>query len=173
MNIVGGLRGRLIRESLFQMLNDGLNELGWFDAGQPYSQIHFVSKQQNQNEQIAINTAALSDENDTERDVELGSTLTEQIWSMYVDFFAEDDAIGLHFIKDVRDILRGRFTLTTSKSGPNFDVFDYRQDVPPILFSCEVQNVDVHRANGFLKPWLEHWYAVSFEVVDYYNTESE
>ena len=173
-DIVGGLRARLIRESLFEMLNAGLTDLGWFDPTRPYSPIEFVSRGQNQDEVIPINMAALSDESDREGDVELGSTLTEQTWQMYVDFFAEDDALGLHFIKDVRDILRGRFTTSIPNAahrGPMVPVYDYRQATPPVVFHVEVQNTDTDKPHGFLKPWLEHWYVCIFEIVDYYDSE--
>jgi hypothetical protein len=169
-DIVGGLRARLIRESVFEKLRTGLTDLGWFDAGRPHSPIILESRSQNQDETIVINTVALSDENDFESGWEMGSNLTEQTWQMYVDFFAENDALGLSLIRDVRDILRGRFT-SIGQDSTFFNVYDYRQATPPILFQCEIQNVDTDRAHGFLKPWLEHWYACNFEVVDAYASE--
>lgn len=173
--LVGGYRAACIRESLFLMLRAGLTDLNWFNPSNPHSPIALESRPRNQNEPIQINTAALGDGNDDERDTELGSTLTEQTWLMWVDFFAENDSLGLHFIKDVRDVLRGRFTTTITTpghQGPLLAVYDFRQPTPPIAFHCEIENVATDKAHGFLKPWLEHWYSCTFTLTDYYNTEN-
>lgn len=169
--IVGGLRARLIRESLFEMLRDSLDQLDWFDPTRPHKPIIWESRGHRPDEEIIINTAALSDENMDETDWELGSQMTEHTWQMYVDFFADSDALGLHFIRDVQDILRGRFTVI-GRSRPRFDVYDFRQATPPVIFSCELENVVVDKAHGFLKPWLEHWYSCSFQVIDYYDSDA-
>ena len=169
--IVGGLRARLIRESLFEKVQAGLTSLGWFATNRPHSPVTFESRGKNQNEQIIINTAALSDETDRETGWEMGSNMSETTWQMYIDFFAESDAIGLHFIKDVRDILRGKLP-SIGHGSTFFNVYDYRQATPPILFQCEIDNVDTDKAHGFLKPWLEHWYACSFDIIDTYGDDS-
>ncbi len=170
MDIVGGLRARLIRQSIFQYVYDGLDELGWFDPTRPHLPVTFESKAQDTEEEIRLNTAALSDENDAESGWELGSNMTENSWQFYIDIFAESDALGLHFIQDVRDLLRGRFT-SIGYDRESFDVYDYRQATPPVLFICSIENVDVDKAHGFLKPWLQHWYGCAFEVVDAYGAE--
>ncbi len=170
-DIVGGLRARLIRESLYQKIEAGLTDLGWFDAGRPHQPIQFLPKGANQDDPIEENTLALADENDYESGWEMGSNLTEQTWQMYVDFYAESDALGLSLIRDVRDILRGRFT-SIGQDTTWFHVYDFREATPPILFQCEIQNVDTDRAHGFLKPWLAHWYSCVFEIVDTYADES-
>lgn len=169
--IVGGLRARLVRESLFEMLQSSLDDLGWFDPTRPHKALILESRPRNQDQQIEINTATLSDENMDETDWELGSQLTEHTWMMWIDFFADSDALGLHFIRDVQDILRGRFS-SIGRTAPRFDVYDYRQATPSVIFSCELENVVVDKAHGFLKPWLEHWYACSFEVIDYYSSDA-
>lgn len=169
-DIVGGLRARLVKESLFRMLYEALEDLNWFDPSNPASPIEFHSRMLNREERIEFNTAALTDENETGEEIELGSGLTESKWTFYVDFFAENDAIGLHFIQDVKAILEGRMTVI-NRFDSTFDVYDYRQATPPILFTCQIEDVGVDRAHGFLKPWLEHWYAVQFVVVDVYNRD--
>lgn len=168
--IVGGERARLIRESVYQLLNANLTALGWFNPTRPYLPIDFVSRSFPQDQQIPINSAALSDEFMTDDYVELGSQLSKNTWQMYVDFFADSDALGLHFIRDVQDILRGRFS-SLGRTGTVFNVYDYTQPGPPVVFTCDIENVTVDRAHGFLKPWLEHWYACSFNIIDYYDSE--
>lgn len=169
-NITGGLRARLIRESLYEMLNDSLTYLGWFNAGRPHSPILLESQAVNRDVQITVNTAALSDDYLTDFDVELGSLLAEHRWTMYFDFFAENDALGLHFVGDVRAILQGRMQ-SIGRDDPSFVVYDYRQATPTVIATCQIENVTQDRAHGFLKPWLEHWYALQFTVVDFYGDE--
>lgn len=170
--IVGGLRARLIRESLYQTVKESLIDLDWLNPTNPISPIQFVPRPQNQNEQIEINTLALSDENETGIELELGSQLTEHRWQMYLDFFAEDDSIGLHLIRDIKDVLEGRMTFI-GRYDPSFQVYDYRQATPPLIFTCQIENVSVDKAHGFLKPWLEHWYACAFTVVDTYSRDDD
>lgn len=170
--IVGGTRARYIRESVFRMIEDGLTQLGWFDASHDLIiPLKWEASPRNQDVQIEFNTATLSDENTTGDEIELGSQLTENVWSMYIDFFADSDALGLHFIRDVQDILRGRFSIT-GRTSTTFPVFDYGQATPPIIFYCDIENVFVDRAHQFLKPWLEHWYSCSFDVVDIYDSDN-
>ncbi len=170
--IVGGLRSRLIRESCFEMVRGSLTQLGWFDPTRPHLPVTFESRQQTHEEPIIPNTAALSDENLTETDWELGSQLAEHTWQMYIDFYADNDAIGLHFIRDVQDILRGRIS-AIGRTQPNFAVYDFRQATPPLLFFCDLERVVVDKSHGFLKPWLLHWYSCSFEIIDYYATDAD
>lgn len=168
--IVGGLRARLIRESLYRTLRQALDDLDWFNPNNPNLPITFVARQMNQDEQIEWNTIALSDEGDTSTELELGSQLAEQRWQMYIDFFAENDAIGLHLIRDMKDILDGRMSFI-GRNDPSFDVYDYRQATPPMLFRCQIEEVSVDRAHGFMKPWMEHWYSCAFLVVDSYSRD--
>lgn len=168
--VVGGERARLIRESVFQLVKSNLTTLGWFDPTRPHLPIDFVSRSFDQSQQIPINSAALSDENMTDRYVELGSLLSENTWQMYIDFFADSDALGLHFIRDVQDILRGRFS-SIGRNDTVFNVYDFTLPGPPVIFTCDIENVVVDRAHGFLKPWLEHWYSCSFTILDYYDSE--
>ncbi len=74
-DVVGGKRQRYIRESLYQLLKQNLAELGWFDAGRAHDPITFEPYGVDQESQIAINTVALSDENERETGWELGRQL--------------------------------------------------------------------------------------------------
>jgi hypothetical protein len=168
--IVGGLRARLIRESLFQMIEEALTDLGWFASTRPHLPLTFRSGQVDQNTQIALNTAALWDENTADEDAELGSNLTEERGVYYIDFYAESDPLGRHFISDVKDILRGKFT-SIDRDDPSFDVYDYTQATPPVITRCQIEEVETGHAHGFSHPWMAHWYSCQFVVVDTYGDE--
>lgn len=168
---VGGLRHRLIRDSLFHMVHDSLNALHWFDTGRPYAPITFRYGTYNHQESIDVNTLALADETHSDVDIELGTLLSEHRWVCYLDFFGDSDALALHIIGDVKDILEGRFP-SIGRGTPNFIAYDYTHATPPPFATIEIEGCVIDRAREFHKPWEEHWYSCQFQLVDYYGDES-
>lgn len=170
--VAGGLRARLIHDSLYQMLLAALTDLDWFDSGRQHAAINFIARPVANDEEIPLNTVALVDEDQRAIDEELGSVLAEHRWTYYVDFYAEDDVIGKHLIYDVRDILSGRMP-SIGRGDPSLEVLDYRQATPSELFTVEIEDVIVDRAHDFPKPWQRHWYAARFSVVDHYGSDTD
>lgn len=170
-NYVGGLRARLIRESTYNMINDSLTALGWYNPGRKHKPVTFHAYPVPADEPVAPNTAALSDEGITETEDELGSQLAEHRWTFYVDFYADSDALGLHFQQDVRAILGGRFN-ALGRVLPIVDVYDYTQATPPLIFTVQIENIVGDRAHDFPKRHQQFWYAVHFHIVDYYGNET-
>lgn len=166
----GGLRKRLIRESLYQMLYESLALLGWFDTGRQHAAISFESEPINPEDPVPVNTIALADSNDSDQEIELGSNLAEHRWTFYVDFFAEKDSLGLHVSGDIKDILTGRMA-SILRTDPSFSVYDYSYATPPLLFTCQIDLVMRDKAVTWSKPHQKHWYAVRFDVIDYYGDE--
>jgi hypothetical protein len=120
--------------------------------------------------EVPLNTLALSDEDISGDDIELGSNLAEQTWAFYVDFYAENDPIGLHLIRDVKDLLEGRMP-SISRTAPILPVLDYTLATPVSVFTCQIESVKVSKAHDFPHPWLQHWYSCSFDIVDTYGDE--
>jgi hypothetical protein len=169
--IVGGLRARLIRDSTYRWIYDGLAALGWFDAGRRHLPVSFTGKPVDADQEIQFNTVALVDLDTGEYDLELGSNLAEHRTTYYVDFYAESDVVGKELIHDVRDILAGRMS-SIGRAHPHVPVYDYRQATPPLAFYVEVEDLVVDRAHDFPKPWLKNWYACRFDIVDHYGDET-
>ena len=119
---VGGLRARLLNDSIFAMLNDCLSRLNWFNPNRGYTPINFVTGQQDIRSAIPFNTLAFSSENESEVDWELGSNLSEHHQNYLIDFFAESEALSVHLTRDIADILKGRYpdrwcrSMTTSRT---------------------------------------------------------
>lgn len=169
--IVGGTRARLVRESLYNMLYDALEDLGWLDlVGRDHATIHFTGRVVDRLTEIPVNTAVLSDEGRNDIGWELGSNMTESSWTYFFDFYAEDDALGKDLINDVRDILGGRMS-SLGRNDPSFLVYDYRQATPPAIFRCQLEDIVVDRAHDFPHPWLRNWYACRFDVIDAYGDQ--
>jgi len=172
MQIVGGLRSRLIFDSTYQTVKDGLTALGWFETGRRHAPINLVDEPQDTDEEVPLNTLAVSDENVRSENWELGSILAEKVRWFYVDLFAESDSLGKHLIGDVADLLEGRFA-SIGRAGPVIYVYDYRQTTPTAVFTCDVMNLRIDRAHGWNRPWLRHWYSIQFQVVDFYADDLE
>lgn len=169
---VGGLRKRLIRESLYRTINDSLDLLGWFDSGRYHSPITFTSEPVKDFQKVEVNTGALADLDHGELDDELGSLQAIHRWTMYFDFFGENDAVSLHIAGDVKDIMGGRMP-SIGRSDPSLTVLDYTQATPPELFTVQVESIIIDRPTVFDRQFQAHWYTVRFDLVDYYGTEDD
>jgi hypothetical protein len=162
----GGLRSRLVRDSLFEMVSDGLTALGWFDSGRQHLPLTFSSEPLYDETEVSFNTLTLADGNMDFDDAEMGSLLTELRWFFYMDFYGESDALALHLINDVASILRG-INVEAGRSDSVFQVWDYSQATPPQIGYCDIEDVTVDRNREVGKPWKRHWFSVFFTVIDY------
>lgn len=169
---VGGLRVRLINDSMFQLVLNGLGALGWFDTGARHRPIVMIAEPVRWDEEVQLNTVAVTSTNTTDDELELGSNAAENRHTFYIDFYAEDDSIGRHLIHDVRDVLRGKFP-SISRSRPILPVYDFTLATPVETFVCEIENVLVDRAHDFPRAWQRHWFTVRCDVVDVYEDEND
>jgi hypothetical protein len=177
-NLVGGLRAIMIHDSLVHMVEDSLAALGWFDptvydtpAGTRTNQpLHFIPRPADWQDKVLFNSYAISTDDVTDHPAEIGSDLTEDTRLFTIDLYCEDDHIGTHLKDDVRDILRGKIP-SIGRTGPVLQVFDYSQPTPPVVFSCDIDNVVADRAHNFPKAWQQHWWSIRCDVVDTYGDE--
>lgn len=175
MAYIGGLRARLIHDNLFNVLEDGLDELGWLNTDRNHAPVTVRKTQVKRDENIEPNVVCITAEDVNEMEAEMGSLLSDNIWSYYVDVYAEDSTLGLHLATDIRDIFSGKFTTSVSRRGPDIDIYDLSvQSATPIdLFSVEISDVQLDRTRFFEKPYQEYWWVVSFSVLDSYATEED
>lgn len=169
---VGGLRARLIHDSLYYMLRKALTDLGWFNTEASHTTVTMVAEPYGLNVEVPINTIALADEDMSGEDIEMGSNLADHNWSFYVDFYAENDTLGLHLIRDVKDILEGRMPSIGRKAAV-VTVFDYTLATPVPIFTCQIESVQTQRAHDFPHPWLRFWHSCAFTVIDTYGGDAD
>lgn len=170
---VGGRRTRFISDSFYEMVRSSMEALGWFDDGRQHSSIEMVRVDPNWDEPTKLNTLALLDSDIVDDDLEMGSNYTEDRWTVYADFYGEDDSIGKHVAGDLRDILRGKMP-SIGRSRPIVPVYDFSVTPdPPFLFNVEIENVVLDRSHNATKPWMKHWYSVRAELVDGYGDEDD
>lgn len=172
MIYVGGLRARLIHESIYREVHSALDALGWFDPDRQHSPVQFLSTGVHDPENVTVNTAALADWDMFENENELGSQQSEMRMAYYIDFYAENDAIGKHFSYDVKDILTGRMP-SIGRGQPNIPVYDYSVATPDLLFYVQVENTFIDRPSVFERPWMRYFRTVAFEILDVYSREDQ
>lgn len=172
MAYTGGIRTRLIADSVYHVVKDNLVALGWMNAGREHAPITLRTEAVPNDEDIAFNTIVISESHTLDEDAELGSNLGEVTTTFWVDFYAENEALGKQLIHDVRDILRGRIP-SIGRVSQIIPVYDWSMATPALIFSCDIEDVVVDQARDFPKAWQQHWWACRFDVVDYYSGVDE
>lgn len=168
---VGGLRSRLIRDSLIKMVSDSLEALGWFQTDRQHKPLNVIAVAID-DEEVPLNTLAFTEDDMVSSEDELGSLMAEHAWTWFIDFYAEDNSVGLHVIQDVKAILEGRMP-SIGRGDPHLDVIDFTLATPVKIFSCEIQDVETHKAHGFPRAFQRFWHSVSFTLIDRYGDEED
>lgn len=169
--LTGGLRSRMIKDSYRNLIVDNLTSLGWFDSGRRHIPITIADRPNKWDDPVAFNTLTVSLEDRVDVDAEMGSNLSIDTWTSYVDFYAESDDLGLQVMGDIRDIVRGKLP-SIGRTQPCFDCFDYRLDPPEAFTVIQVQNILEDRARNFPKEWQAHWFVLRADLEDEYMDES-
>ncbi len=159
----GGLRDRLIFTALYELVQEILDTMGWFDSGRQHAPINMVGEAVDVHDSIPVNTLSVSAESVDSEEAELGSLSEEQRHPYFVDFYSEDDSVGAALIGDVREGLKGKLA---GRTGPVLDVWDDTLATPALAFTCVLENVVSDRAHEFTDAHRKHWYSVSLDVVD-------
>lgn len=163
--IDGGLRSRLIRDSLEELVRSTLQLRGWLDANRRHTPITLIPEPQNWNEPIQLNSIAISGGDSLDDPLELGSLASEDTWTYYIDFYGENESISIDVAGDLRDSLRGKLP-AIGRTNPVLPVYDFRDATPGVAFTCDLENVVFDRGRGTDQPWLRYWFALRVDVVD-------
>lgn len=168
---VGGLRARLIKDSVYHTVHAAMADLGWFTPGRQHQTVTMIPEPVENDVEIKPNLISLSDESNSSLDMEIGSNLAQQNWDFIFDVYAEDSQLGLQMAVDIRDILAGRFS-SIGRSAPVIQVYDYTQTTPTPIFKCDLENISHDKQRVTNKSWQRHWFVVFFTVVDQYENDA-
>jgi hypothetical protein len=175
--IRGGLRTRLIGDSVRVAVISALSELGWFDATvhdnppgvRRHRPLRYVPRPIKWDEQVEPNAVALSAEDVRDWEAGLGGEVEDHL-RMYVDLFAESDEFGWHLARDVRDILLGKMS-GIGRETAAVDVYDLRMATPAAFTQVDVEAILIDRAESESREWRNRWFMVRFDLVDEYHDE--
>jgi len=170
MTVVGGTRARLIRDSFYHYIHDGVVARGWTSTNRRHKPFEFIPQPKDWDEEVPLNSIAITAEDVRDEEAEMGSALTEDTWTFYVDVYAEGDAVGTDITHDIRDMLRGKMQ-ADGYGRTAFPVWDYRLATPVIIFTCDIENVVSDRARNFPQAWRRFWFSIRCDVVDNYATD--
>lgn len=168
--ILGGLRARLIIDSLRVEIIDGLSELGWFDPNRGHRPVDYTGQPNEWDEAVAINSFAITAEDTDSYDFAFGGEYGDTT-TVYVDIYAESDIVGRHLAYDIRDLVTGRFPEGPGPSGPVLDVYDFRLATPSVFTVVDVEDVRVDKALGFPRAWQRYWWVLRIHLVDEFYDE--
>lgn len=175
--IRGGLRARLITDSVRIAIIAGLTHLGWFDPTvhddppgvRSHLPLRYVPRPLKWD--VAIEPNALAISTDDTRDMErgLGGEVEDRL-RMYADVFAQNDEFGWQLTHDIRDILIGKVP-QAGRNLPAIDVYDLRQPTPSPFTQVDVEGTLIDRAESESREWRNRWFMVRFDIVDEYYDE--
>ena len=160
MTLEGGLRDRMILESILHAIEDNMTTQGWFAAGRHHEPITIVDEYPNDDDEVAVNTIAFSMGNVYREIAELGSNATEVMIPLFIDIYAESDGLGRHVAGDIA-------TFMQQQGG--FPIYDYSLSTPSSSFSVNLEenSVQTVRPARAINPWQRHWFTVTAVFVDF------
>ncbi len=172
--VVGGLRDRLITENIRNLVEDSLDALGWFDSGNELIEmsLEVITYAIDDDTEIDPNIISIISEDTSYDEVELGSNMSDFIYTYAVDIYAEDQASGKHLTGDVRAILEGRFP-SINRVGVTIPIYDLREATPSLLFTVDLQNISSSKQRMYNKPFQRNWWTIMFDVLDTYTDEDD
>lgn len=165
MTIDGGIRKRLISESVRVEILAGLDRMGWFDAPRQHEPLSFAAKPNDWDEHVSPNTFSITMEDTYEEPAEFGDVAVDDTITFFFDFYADSDALGRHVAWDVHSIVMG-LAANAGRTGPVFDVYNLLLPTPAVFTQLDVEHCVVDQVDGDRKPWQAHWWFVRFDLLD-------
>ena len=173
----GGLRTRLVADSMRIAVIAGLQALGWFDpttydnppGARRHRPLKYISTPGSWSDIVEPNSIAVSTDDVTDEPHGLGGEVEDQIM-FYVDVFAENDALGWELAVNIRDILTGKLP-EIGRTGPVVDVYDLRMATPVAFSQVDVTGITVDRAESEAREWQNHWFMIRGFLEDDYGDE--
>lgn len=172
MTVIGGLRARLLQDSLRLVLDNGLADLGWFNPNRTHKPLRFLPEPQDWDHPIAFNSMVVSTRSRSTEEIEVGSHFNQDTARVTVDIYAENDSLALDLANDIRDLIRGRLPLGLING--TFSILDLRMATPTALGYARIGEVRMTRvAPQPTSPHSLYWFGVDVDVHDYYYDSGE
>lgn len=167
MSFEGGLRDRLIDESIFQHVKGGLAALDWFNTNRKHKPIDFLATSVQDDEQILPNTIVMSSEQAVTDSMEIGSNASVDGFDVWFDLYCESDALGKQLCGDIQALVRGQMP-ALGFGNPVIPVYDWSKATPDLIFHVEVVSTErqKNRQRNVATPQERHMWTVLVEVED-------
>jgi hypothetical protein len=177
--IRGGLRTRLVVDSVRFAIISTMDQLGWFDPTvydtppgvRRHRSFRYIRRPVDWGENIEPNAIAISSQDIGDNDLAFGGDVQDR-HEIYADVFAQDDSVGWQVSYDIRDSLLGK-NPELGTLGPQIDVYDFRQATPAPFTTVDVDLIRVDHSQGETREWQQHWFMLRILVEDDYNDEAD
>jgi len=170
MSPVGGLRARLIKDNLFNLIEDSLTTVGWFAAGRQHDAVTVVPEPLDNLIEITPNKVGIEFKTVSEVNVEIGSNMSDNTWLVFVDVMGESYDIGLHLATDVKDILTGHFN-SIGRVTPTLIVLDLTLATPVSFTTCHISELEMEKDESN-QEHKKYWWTIAFNLEDTYTDET-
>lgn len=179
---VGGKFDRLVRWSLWSLLYESLDALGWFqltvsEGGQRVHRPVTLHREPLPAGEPAVpNAVAFSLDAVWLGDpFELGSHVTAVRQPFAIDVYAENDSIGRELRGDILAVMAGRVP-AIGRVSPIVPIVDGSLATPEVVAYAEVEDGSLmgDQASGFSDAWRRHWFTVEgrLEIEPYVREET-
>lgn len=173
--IRGGLRTRLVLDSVRFAVTSAMQQQGWFDATvhdtpagvRRHLPFRYVTRPLDWSQNIQPNAIAISPEDIADEPLALGGEV-EDASEIYIDVFAQDDSLGWQVSYDIRDSLLGK---VANSVGPQIDIYDFRQPTPAPFTTVDVDLIEVDQSQGEARVYQRYWFMLHLIVLDDYADE--
>jgi hypothetical protein len=173
--IRGGLRTRLVLDSVRFAVITALQQEGWFDptvydtppGERRHRPFRYITRPVDWAQNIQPNAIAISPEDLADEPLAFGGEV-EDAMELYIDVFAQDDSLGWQASYDIRDSLLGK---TKNAVGPQIDIYDFRQPSPAPFTTVDVDLIEVDQSQGEARIWQRYWFMLHLIVLDDYADE--
>lgn len=170
--VIGGRLFRLVENNFYVVVESGLRDLGWFDPNRRHKPVTVIPESIDPDDDLPIepNLVSVSFENAREFGVELGTNLSENVCSAFVDIYAESKAVGMDLAGEVKDIIGGRYS-AASLENPSFPIMNFSQATPTEISWALVSDIEVVRNRFYSSPHKRYWWTVACNVTYYYSDD--
>lgn len=166
-----GLRLRFIRDSLFYMVRESMEAAGWFENEPRRAPVELLPEPVDGSVEIVPNKVAMSTDDTTTLEWELGTDMEQLRWDVYFDVFAENESVGIHIVGDIVAILKGKMP-SVGRTSSSFDVYDFRDMDEGPIFKCDLEEIDSSRVDPTTN-FNKFYWVIGCQIVDYHVTGGE
>lgn len=161
MALRGGRRDRMILESVVLAIEDDLTSREWFDPGRQHQPIVIIDEYPDTEDRVVYNTMSIQFGDSNTRLAELGSRAEIHMVPIFVDFFAENDALK-------RDVIGDIYAWANETTAIPIIDLSLGAATPTIEFYLEIEAESAQKEYPprATNPWMKHWGIVSFMVSD-------
>jgi hypothetical protein len=170
--IVGGLRKRLVRDSLHSMIEESMTALGWFDPGRRHETIRLLGRPLRWDEPVVPNLLAITIPDESQEESEMGNTShTVSELNARIELYAQSESLGVELSSDLMGVLNGQIP-SIGRERASFALYDFRDATPPVIGYVKIDDVERFRdSSRFDRVWMRGWFIIAAKLTDFYGTD--